>query len=128
MDANNDGKPDDLNGDGKIDERDRVMMPATSVVKDAHAAGLFVHAYTFRNEAKRLASDFKATPRPSTSCSSTWGGRRVQRLHRHCQGRARQLIAPARSTKARDCGAFSCFRRRVGLSARAKKPVQLFSS
>ena len=63
VDANNDGKADDLNGDGKIDERDRVMMPATSVVKDAHAAGLFVHAYTFRNEAKRLASDFKGDPK-----------------------------------------------------------------
>ena len=63
VDANKDGKPDDLNGDGKIDERDRVMMPATSVVKDAHAAGLFVHAYTFRNEAKRLASDFKGDPK-----------------------------------------------------------------
>ena len=63
VDANKDGKPDDLNGDGKIDERDRVMMPATSVVKDAHAAGLFVHAYTFRNEARRLASDFKGDPK-----------------------------------------------------------------
>ena len=63
VDANKDGKPDDLNGDGKIDERDRVMMPATSVVKVAHAAGLFVHAYTFRNEAKRLASDFKGDPK-----------------------------------------------------------------
>ena len=63
VDANKDGKPDDLNGDGTIDERDRVMMPATSVVKDAHAAGLFVHAYTFRNEAKRLASDFKGDPK-----------------------------------------------------------------
>ena len=63
VDANKDGKPDDLNGDGKIDARDRVMMPATSVVKDAHAAGLFVHAYTFRNEAKRLASDFKGDPK-----------------------------------------------------------------
>ena len=63
VDANNDGKPDDLNGDGKIDERDRVMMPATSVVPNAHAAGLFVHAYTFRSEAKRLASDFKGDPK-----------------------------------------------------------------
>ena len=63
MDANKDGKPDDLNGDSKIDERDRVMMPATDVVKNAHAAGLFVHAYTFRSEAKRLASDFKGDPK-----------------------------------------------------------------
>lgn len=63
VDANKDGKADDLNGDGKIDERDRVMMPPTDVVKNAHAAGLFVHAYTFRNEAKRLASDFKGDPK-----------------------------------------------------------------
>ena len=63
VDANNDGKPDDLNGDGKIDERDRVMMPATDVVKNAHAVGLMVHPYTFRNEAKRLASDFKGDPK-----------------------------------------------------------------
>ena len=63
VDANKDGKADDLNGDGVIDERDRVMMPATDVVKNAHAAGLFVHAYTFRNESKRLASDFKGDPK-----------------------------------------------------------------
>ena len=63
VDANKDGKPDDLNGDGKIDERDRVMMAPTDVVKNAHAAGLFVHAYTFRSEAKRLASDFKGDPK-----------------------------------------------------------------
>ncbi len=63
VDANNDGKPDDLNGDGLIDERDRVLMPATSVVSDAHKAGLFVHPYTFRSEAKRLTSDFRGDPR-----------------------------------------------------------------
>ena len=63
VDANKDGKPDDLNGDGIIDERDRVMMPATDVVKNAHAAGLIVHPYTFRSEAKRLASDFKGDPK-----------------------------------------------------------------
>ncbi|WOO32198.1 glycerophosphodiester phosphodiesterase [Diaphorobacter limosus] len=63
VDANKDGKPDDLNGDGKIDERDRVMLPATDVVKNAHAAGLFVHPYTFRSEARRLASDFKGDPK-----------------------------------------------------------------
>lgn len=62
VDRNNDGQPDDLNGDGKIDERDRVMMAPTDVVKNAHAAGLFVHPYTFRSEAKRLASDFKGDP------------------------------------------------------------------
>ncbi|HEY8331227.1 MAG TPA: glycerophosphodiester phosphodiesterase [Pseudomonas sp.] len=62
LDDNHDGQPDDLNGDGQLDERDRVMMPPTEVVRNAHAAGLFVHAYTFRSEAKRLASDFKGDP------------------------------------------------------------------
>jgi glycerophosphoryl diester phosphodiesterase len=59
VDANGDGKPDDLNGDGVIDERDRVLLPPTPVVKDAHAAGLFVHPFTFRSEAKRLVSDYR---------------------------------------------------------------------
>lgn len=62
VDANGDGKPDDLNGDGAIDERDRVLLTPTSVIADAHAAGLFVHTWTFRNEPKRLASDFKNDP------------------------------------------------------------------
>ena len=63
LDNNHDGQPDDLNGDGLIDERDRVMMEPTDVLRNAHAAGLFVHAYTFRSEPKRLASDFKGEPR-----------------------------------------------------------------
>ena len=57
-----DGKPVDLNGDGKIDEQDRVLMPPTSVVADAHAAGLFVHTWTFRSEPRRLASDYRGDP------------------------------------------------------------------
>ncbi len=57
-----DGKPVDLNQDGKIDERDRSLLPATSVVSDAHKAGLFVHPYTFRNEARRLVSDDQGNP------------------------------------------------------------------
>ncbi|NJS35388.1 MAG: glycerophosphodiester phosphodiesterase [Brachymonas sp.] len=63
IDRDNDGKMDDLNGDGKMDERDRMLMPAGNVVRDAHAVGLFVHAYTFRNEPRRLASDFKGDPK-----------------------------------------------------------------
>ena len=58
-----DGKPKDLNGDKKITETDRVTIAPTSVVKDAHAAGLFVHAYTFRNEADLLALDYKGNPK-----------------------------------------------------------------
>jgi glycerophosphoryl diester phosphodiesterase len=34
----------------------------TSLIADAHAAGLFVHAYTFRNEAKYLAGLFNGDP------------------------------------------------------------------
>jgi glycerophosphoryl diester phosphodiesterase len=57
-----DGKPQDLNKDGVIDERDRVLLPATDVVRNAHAAGLFVHSWTFRSEPKRLASNYKGDP------------------------------------------------------------------
>jgi glycerophosphoryl diester phosphodiesterase len=62
VDANGDGKPDDLNNDGKIDDQDRVMMAPTSVIADAHALGLFVHTWTFRSEPRRLASNFKGDP------------------------------------------------------------------
>ncbi|HEV7258490.1 MAG TPA: glycerophosphodiester phosphodiesterase [Bosea sp. (in: a-proteobacteria)] len=57
-----DGKPQDLNKDGVIDERDRVLIAPTNVIKDAHAAGLLVHSWTFRSEPKRLASDFSGDP------------------------------------------------------------------
>ncbi len=58
-----DGKPKDLDGDGKITDGDRVLLPPTDVIKNAHAAGLFVHAFTFRNEKVLLASDYKADPK-----------------------------------------------------------------
>ena len=58
-----DGKPKDLNADGKINDSDRVALPPTSVIKDAHAAGLFVHAFTFRNEPRRLYADYKGDPK-----------------------------------------------------------------
>jgi glycerophosphoryl diester phosphodiesterase len=62
VDKDNDGKPDDLNADGKIDERDRVLGDVTDVVKNAHELGLFVHTWTFRSEEKRLNSAFKNDP------------------------------------------------------------------
>lgn len=52
----------DANGDGAINEADRELLPPSSVVQDAHAAGLLVHPYTFRNEPRRLAGDFKGRP------------------------------------------------------------------
>lgn len=62
VDKDNDGKPDDLNADGKIDERDRVLGEDTGAVKNAHDLGLFVHTWTFRSEPKRLNSAFKDDP------------------------------------------------------------------
>lgn len=62
LDKNNDNKPDDLNGDGKIDERDRVMLTASNLVTDAHALKLFVHPFTFRSDPSRLASTFQGNP------------------------------------------------------------------
>jgi glycerophosphoryl diester phosphodiesterase len=62
VDRDGDGKPDDLDKDGKIDERDRILMAPTGVVADAHALGLFVHTWTFRNEPRRLAADFDGDP------------------------------------------------------------------
>ena len=61
-DANGDGKPDDLNSDGVIDDADKTTLAPTSLVNDAHAAGLKVHLYTLRNEARYLAADYKGNP------------------------------------------------------------------
>ena len=62
VDRDGDGKPDDLNGDGRVDERDRVAGPPTRLVADAHAAGLFVHTWTFRSEPRRLLSTYGGDP------------------------------------------------------------------
>jgi glycerophosphoryl diester phosphodiesterase len=56
------GKCADANGDGLVNEADRKLLPPTAVVANAHAQGLLVHPYTFRNEQRRLASDFKGLP------------------------------------------------------------------
>ena len=52
----------DVNGDGSIDLRDASTQPATTLVADAHKAGLFVHPFTFRNEKRRLAFDYRGEP------------------------------------------------------------------
>jgi glycerophosphoryl diester phosphodiesterase len=53
-----DGKPVDVNKDGKINDADATSMAPTTLVADAHKAGLFVHPFTFRNESRRLAADY----------------------------------------------------------------------
>jgi glycerophosphoryl diester phosphodiesterase len=59
---NPDGTVADANGDGLVDERDRVLLPPTDLVERAHDHGLLIHTWTFRNEQRRLASDFAGNP------------------------------------------------------------------
>jgi glycerophosphoryl diester phosphodiesterase len=54
-----DGKAIDVNKDGKVNDADATSMAPTTLVADAHKAGLFVHPFTFRNENRRLAADYK---------------------------------------------------------------------
>jgi myo-inositol-hexaphosphate 3-phosphohydrolase len=62
VDANGDGAADDVNKDGAVNDADKTTTAPTSLVKDAHAAGLLVHPYTFRNEARYLAADYNGNP------------------------------------------------------------------
>jgi glycerophosphoryl diester phosphodiesterase len=61
-DANKDGKADDINGDGLVNEADRKLLPPTDIIANAHKLGLVVHPFTFRNEQRRLVSDDKGNP------------------------------------------------------------------
>jgi glycerophosphoryl diester phosphodiesterase len=62
-DANSDGKADDVNGDGKVNDADKTTLAPSTLVQDAHKAGLLVHPYTFRNEGQYLAADYKGDPK-----------------------------------------------------------------
>ena len=57
------GNMRDMDGDGKVTYTDASTQPSTTLIDDAHKAGLFVHAYTFRNEQRRLAFDYKKDPK-----------------------------------------------------------------
>ncbi|MCC5627504.1 esterase-like activity of phytase family protein [Nostoc sphaeroides CHAB 2801] len=61
-DANGDGLADDVNGDGEVNDADRTTLPPTTLIQDAHNAGLQVHPYTFRNEDLYLAADYQGNP------------------------------------------------------------------
>ncbi|MDT3380737.1 glycerophosphodiester phosphodiesterase family protein [Labrys neptuniae] len=55
----------DSNADGtpyKGSTPEASTQEATSLVTDAHKAGLFVHVFTFRNEKKYLAADYHGDP------------------------------------------------------------------
>jgi glycerophosphoryl diester phosphodiesterase len=41
------------------EDRDRRTLEPTSLVRDAHAAGLFVHVWTMRNEANFLSPSYQ---------------------------------------------------------------------
>jgi glycerophosphoryl diester phosphodiesterase len=56
------GKCADANGDGLVNDADRRLLAPSAVVANAHAQGLLVHPFTFRNENRRLASDYKGVP------------------------------------------------------------------
>jgi glycerophosphoryl diester phosphodiesterase len=61
-DADGNGTADDVNGDGAVDDADRTATAPTSLIEDAHQAGLFVHAYTWRNEGRYLLSTYGDDP------------------------------------------------------------------
>lgn len=62
VDINGDGQVGDENGDGVVNEADRRLLEPSDLVARAHARGLVVHPYTFRNEGKRLAYDYGGNP------------------------------------------------------------------
>jgi glycerophosphoryl diester phosphodiesterase len=61
-DANGDGQADDINGDGAVNDADKTLLPATQIITNAHAAGLLVHTWTFRNEGRYLSSGYQGNP------------------------------------------------------------------
>ena len=52
----------DATGPAAYNEANRKLIAPSQLIDDAHRAGLVVHAWTFRNEAHRLAADYKANP------------------------------------------------------------------
>jgi glycerophosphoryl diester phosphodiesterase len=62
VDLNGDGTVGDENGDGLVDEADRKALPPTDLIRRAHRHGLLIHTWTFRNESKRLLSDYGDRP------------------------------------------------------------------
>jgi glycerophosphoryl diester phosphodiesterase len=54
--------PVDANGDGIAEVTERLTGEVLPVIEDAHAAGLVVHPYTFRNEEQFLTTDYNGDP------------------------------------------------------------------
>jgi glycerophosphoryl diester phosphodiesterase len=47
---------------GTGEDSSRTLLPPSDLVARAHRLGLLVHTWTFRNEPRRLAADYKANP------------------------------------------------------------------
>ncbi|MDF5726008.1 MAG: glycerophosphodiester phosphodiesterase [Rhizonema sp. PD37] len=60
LDSN--GQPIDINGDGQISDADRFLKQPTSLISDAHKAGLLVHLYTLRSDPYFLSPDYNGQP------------------------------------------------------------------
>ncbi len=60
LDSN--GKPIDINGDGQISDGDSFLRQPTSLISDAHKAGLLVHLYTLRSDSYFLSPDYQGQP------------------------------------------------------------------
>jgi glycerophosphoryl diester phosphodiesterase len=52
----------DANGDGAVNEADREIIAPTDLIQRAHALGLIVHTWTFRNERSRQPLDDRGNP------------------------------------------------------------------
>ena len=101
------GKCRDVDGDGAFNGyADSTQQPATTLVVDAHRAGLFVHEYTFRNERGYYNLPLDAGRRPEGRVPHALPARRrrrVQRLRRHrhrsaCRLRKRSAVSDDPST------------------------------
>jgi glycerophosphoryl diester phosphodiesterase len=45
-----------------VNETDLERLPPTDLIRRAHAHGLLVHTWTFRNEQRRLPADYQGNP------------------------------------------------------------------
>ncbi len=53
----------DVNGDGAINTADAETLAPSTLIADAHAAGLLVHPFTFRDRPGQLAADYRGDPK-----------------------------------------------------------------
>ncbi len=57
------GELSDINGDGAINISDAETLAPSTLIADAHAVGLLVHPFTFRDRLDQLAANYGGDPR-----------------------------------------------------------------